>query len=111
LGHFPIIGGVIGFAVAIEDAVHHPGEHLATPAALALVVGVALFVGGVGVTLLRAHRRVPIIRAVVVVALLASFPLLTAWPATVALTLVAVAVTAVAVFERNPLHAARHSAL
>jgi low temperature requirement protein LtrA len=111
LGHFPIIGGVIGFAVAIEEAVHHPGEHLETAAALALTIGTALFVGGVGFTLLRARRRAPVIRAVVVVALLASFPLLTTWPATVALTVVTVAVVAVAVSERRPLPAQRRSAL
>ena len=110
LGHFPIIGGVIGFAVAIEEAVQHPSEHLETAAALALTIGTALFVGGVGFTLLRTRRRAPVIRAVVVVALLASFPLLTTWPATVALTVVTVAVVAVAVSERRPLPAQRRSA-
>jgi low temperature requirement protein LtrA len=109
LGHFPIVGGVIGFAVAIEEAVHHPGEHLETAAALALTIGTALFVGGVGFTLLRARRRAPVIRAVVVVALLASFPLLTTWPATVALTVVTVAVVAVAVSERWMAGPVRHS--
>jgi low temperature requirement protein LtrA len=103
LGHFPIIGGVIGFAVAIEEAVAHPRDHLGTAAALALTIGTALFVGGVGLTLLRARHRAPVVRAVVVVALLASFPLLTAWPATIALTLVTVAVAVVAVAEgRSP---------
>lgn len=105
LGHFPIIGGVIGYAVAIEEAVAHPRDHLGTAAALALTIGTALFVGGVGLTLLRARRRAPVVRAVVVVALLASFPLLTAWPATIALTLVTVLVAVVAVAERKSLHA------
>jgi low temperature requirement protein LtrA len=109
LGHFPVIGGVIGIAAAVEVAVHHPGEHLATPTAVALAVGAALFVGGVGLTLLRARRRVPVIRAVVVVAVLASLPLLTAWTAAAALTLVAVAVGVVAVFERAPILAERPS--
>jgi low temperature requirement protein LtrA len=109
LGHFPVIGGVIGIAAAVEVAVHHPGEHLATPTAVALAVGAALFVGGVGLTLLRARRRVPVIRAVVVVAVLASLPLLTAWTAAAALTLVAVAVGVVAVFERAPIPAERPS--
>jgi low temperature requirement protein LtrA len=106
LAHFPVIGGVIGIAAAVEDAVHHPGEHLTTPAAVALAVGVALFVGGVGLTLLRAYRRMPVIRAVVVVAVLASLPLLTAWPAPAALTLVAAMAGAVAVFERAQPRAA-----
>jgi low temperature requirement protein LtrA len=105
LAHYPVIGGVIGIAAAVEDAVHHPGEHLTTPAAVALAVGVALFVGGVGLTLLRAYRRVPVIRAIVVVAVLASLPLLTAWPAPAALALVAATAGVVAVFERARLRA------
>jgi hypothetical protein len=44
-----------------------------------------------------------------VVALLASFPLLTTWPATVALTVVTVAVVAVAVSERWMAGPVRHS--
>ncbi|HSK98522.1 MAG TPA: low temperature requirement protein A, partial [Euzebyales bacterium] len=107
LGHFPIIGGVIGVAAAVEDAVHHPGEHLTTPAAVALAVGAALFMGGVGLTLLRARLRVPVVRAVAVVAVLASLPLLNAWPAGAALTVVAIAVSVVAVVERTPLPAER----
>ena len=46
-GHFPIIAGIIGFAVAIEECVAHPLEPLTTPAVIALIVGVGLFVGGV----------------------------------------------------------------
>jgi low temperature requirement protein LtrA len=101
LGHFPIVGGVIGFAVAIERAVAHPNERLGTATALALAVGVTLFVGGVGLTLARAGHGMPIIRAVVAVVLLAAVPLLATWPPTVALIVVAVAVAAVALFERN----------
>jgi low temperature requirement protein LtrA len=103
--HFPIIGGVIGHAVAIEKAVEHPNEHLEPAAALALAAGATLFVGCVGLALLRAHSRVPLFRAITVLALLASYPLLMTWPPTLALTLVAVIVAAVAAFERNPLRA------
>jgi low temperature requirement protein LtrA len=113
LGHFPIIGGVIGFAVAIERAVEHPHDHLGTAAALALAVGVTLFVGGVGVTLIRAGHGLSIVRAVVTVALLAVIPLLAAWPPTVALTVVAAAAAVVAVVERNlatDLAGKRHTA-
>jgi low temperature requirement protein LtrA len=104
LAHFPIIGGVIGIAAAVEDAVHHPGEHLTMPRRGGVGGRSGLFVGGVGLTLLRARRRMPVLRAVVVVALLALLPLLTAWPAA-ALTLVAIVAGVVAVFERAPLTA------
>jgi low temperature requirement protein LtrA len=119
LGHFPIIGGVIGFAVAIEQAVEHPHDHLGTAAAVALAVGVTLFIGGVGLTLVRAGRSLPVVRAVVavravvVVALLAAVPFMAAWPPTVALSIVAVAATVVAVVERNlaaELAGERHTA-
>jgi low temperature requirement protein LtrA len=107
LGHFPVIGGVIGYAVAIEAAVEHPSEPLGTATAMALAVGVALFVGVVGLTLIRAGHGLSIVRAVVVVAMLASVPLLATWPATVALVIVAVAVAAVAVLERDGTALAR----
>lgn len=100
LGHFPVIAGVIAFAVAVEEAVAHPDEHLEPLVALALVVGVALFVGGVGLALLRAGHGVPLVRIVGVVVLAVTFPLLSTWPAIAALAIVTVIVAAIAVVER-----------
>ena len=103
LAHFPIICGVIGFAVAIEEAVHHPAEHLHTATAAALTGGAALFLGGVGGALMRAHRHVALVRAAAVVVLLVSTPFLTSVSATAALGAVVITVGAVAVFERSRL--------
>lgn len=97
--HFPIIGGVVGFAVAIEEAVAHPTEHLEPAGALALVVGVALFVGCTGVALLRARAGWPVVRALGVAALLGSYPLAVAWSAPSALAWVAAIVVVVAAAE------------
>jgi low temperature requirement protein LtrA len=99
LGHFPIVAGVIGFAVAIEEAVAHPVDRLEPPIVTALIVGVVLFVGGVALALIRAHRRIPVERAVMVVALVAAAPLLGRVSATAALALAAALITAVAVIE------------
>jgi low temperature requirement protein LtrA len=76
--HFPIIGGVVGFAVALEEAVAHPAEHLEPSAALALLIGAALFVGGTGLALFRAGVGRPVVRAGALVALVALYPLVVA---------------------------------
>ena len=99
--HFPIIGGVVGFAVAMEEAVAHPAEHLAPSAAVALLAGAALFLGGTGLALLRAGVRRPTVRALAIVALAALYPLVVAWPPAGALTAVAVVVIAAAVTEQR----------
>ena len=45
LGHFPLLCGIIGFAVAIEEMVHHPTSPPSGDVVAALGVGVALFIG------------------------------------------------------------------
>jgi low temperature requirement protein LtrA len=45
LGHFPMLVGIIGFAVVLEELVHHPSDPLPTGVLAALGVGIALFVG------------------------------------------------------------------
>jgi low temperature requirement protein LtrA len=44
LAHFPLIGGIVGFAVAVEESVLHPADPMTAPVLAALGVGVALFV-------------------------------------------------------------------
>lgn len=45
LAHFALVCGIVGFAVAVEEIVAHPDEALHGEVALALGVGVGLFVG------------------------------------------------------------------
>jgi low temperature requirement protein LtrA len=99
-GHFPIIVGVIGFAVAIEEAVAHPGDPLDPHGVWAAVVGVGLFVGGTGVAVARATLRVPIMRLTVVGLLVVATPLLLMLPAWGALALIAALTVGLAVVER-----------
>ncbi len=97
--HFPLIFGVIGFAISIEETIAHPKDPLALPGTLALCVGVGLIVGGTGLALTLARARVPPVRWWMVGILLAAVPVLGAIPAWVALSLVSLLVLALAIVE------------
>jgi low temperature requirement protein LtrA len=49
--HFPLIGGIVGFAVAVEETVVHPDDPMTVPVLAALGVGVALFVASSALSL------------------------------------------------------------
>ncbi|HEU5113388.1 MAG TPA: low temperature requirement protein A [Acidimicrobiia bacterium] len=98
-GHFPLIFGVIGFAIAIEEAIAHPKEPLPLPGALALCVGVGLIVGSTALAVKLAGVHVPIVRWWVIVVLLALIPVLGAVSAWVALGLVSLLVAGLALAE------------
>jgi low temperature requirement protein LtrA len=46
LVHFPMMCGIIAYAVAVEEAIAHPVDPLPLYSRVALAVGLALFVGG-----------------------------------------------------------------
>jgi low temperature requirement protein LtrA len=95
IGHFPIIFGVVLFAVAVEQAVDHPSVAMPLAAVVALAAGLALFIGGTEAMIWRAGTRPNVLRmtmlaaAVVGIVLTRSFD--PAWP-----FLVAAAGTAIA---------------
>ncbi len=68
LWHFPMICGIVGFAVALESAVHHPSDPLDLGHRLALGVGVVLFVGGMAMAIWRATGRRLWVRMALIVA-------------------------------------------
>ena len=95
LAHFPMLGGIIGFAVAIEEIVAHPDGPAHGEVVAALGVGVALFVGFSAVCYWRLTGRVLVPRLVllgimaVLLALVA--PLAPVWPlAVVSAVLIAI---------------------
>jgi low temperature requirement protein LtrA len=99
LAHFPLVGGIVGFAVALEEIGLHP-EDPAPPAVLAaLGVGVALFVASsaLSLRLLAGPVLVPrlAILAAMLVALVLVAPMAPVWP----LSVVAVALLAIALVE------------
>jgi low temperature requirement protein LtrA len=102
--HFPLIFGVIGFAVGIEEAIAHPKDPFSVPGALALCLGVALILGGTALALTLARVHVPLARWWAIVLLLVAIPFLRAVPAWVAMSLVSVLVAGLAVVEDFSQH-------
>ena len=64
--HFPMLCGVIIYAFATEEIVAHPEEVLGGSVRLALALGLALFVGGLGVAMGRATGHVLLPRLLLV---------------------------------------------
>lgn len=84
LVHFPMLCGVILYAVALEEAIAHPAEALPFEGRLSLAVGLALFIGGMVVAVWRATHRLLLPRltltaatAILIVAATGVAPLLT----------------------------------
>jgi low temperature requirement protein LtrA len=93
--HAAVVAGVIGVAVAFEAAIAHPNDELASGLALALTVGVALYVGGLAAAAARAGIREGVApRAGVAVVALAATPLVPTVPAWLALWALALLVLA-----------------
>jgi low temperature requirement protein LtrA len=55
--HFPLIAGVIGMAVGIEEMVAHPAAHMHIEAGIAFTAGLVLFVGSAAAAWGRAAHR------------------------------------------------------
>jgi len=100
LWHAAVVAGVIGVAVAFEEAIAHPDQALSVEASLALTLGVALFVGGMGAAAARAGARGAFLPRFVVAAIaVASTPLVTSVPAGAALWGLAALVIAMDLLE------------
>lgn len=63
--HFPMVCGIIAYAAALDEALAHPHEPLASAARAALATALVLFLGGMAVSLRRARIRWPAFRAAV----------------------------------------------
>ncbi len=99
-GHLPIIAGIIGLAVGIEQILGHADESLSGEALVALVLGVWLYLGGVAFGLYRSGDRRLVAwlaaAAAAAVAVVAAAPVSTGL---VALVAVAIVLAAFAVVE------------
>ncbi len=102
--HFPLICGIIGFAVAVEEILLHPERPAEGPVIASLAAGTALFVGASAFSYWRIVRRVLVPRlavmaaTIVVVALVAGNDPI--WP----LTVTALGLLAIVVLERSEGH-------
>jgi low temperature requirement protein LtrA len=97
--HFPLIFGVIGYAISVEETIAHPKDPLQLPGLVALCLGVGLIVGGTALALVLAGARVPAVRWWVMIGLVAAIPALGPIPAWVALSLVSLLVAVLALVE------------
>jgi low temperature requirement protein LtrA len=84
LAHFPLIAGIVGFAVAIEEIGAHPDEPASAAVLAALGIGISLFVGGSALSLRLCGGRVLVARvpflAAMLVGLVVVAPLAPVWP-------------------------------
>lgn len=95
LWHAFVVAGVVGVAVAFEAAVAHPEDMLQPEAAVALGLGAALFLGGLGGAAWRSGlRRQSSMRFAAAVVALAATPLVPNVPAFAALWGIALVVIA-----------------
>ena len=99
--HFPMLCGIIAYAVAIEEAVARPGDPLSFAGRGALAVGILLFVGGVAVAVWRATAHVLRARVAICVAAGAAIAALGRVPAWGSLLIAFVAVSWIAVSEQR----------
>ncbi len=102
--HFPLICGIIGFAVAVEEILLHPDRPAETAVVTSLVVGIGLFIGASALSYWRISRQVLTARLVIVAVTLGVVAILAdadpVWP----LTAVAVGLLAIVVTEEVTIH-------
>jgi low temperature requirement protein LtrA len=103
LAHFPLVGGIVGFAIAAELMVTHPTDPVDAPTVTALGAGLLLFMGATVFAHWRVHRRllawrlaIPCITAAVLALTVNARPV---WP----LALAAAGLAVIAVVERTRL--------
>lgn len=101
-GHYLIVGGVIGLAVGVEEALAHPNDVLPLAGAVSLVVGTVAFIVGTGLSLNLAGMAFPLVRFGAAAVLVASLPALALLPAWQALGAVASIIVAMVIIERAP---------
>ena len=102
LGHFPLVFGIIGYAVAVEEIMLHPSDPAPRSVLVALAGGVALFNLSTVFAYWRLHRQLLTTRLAVttiIAVVVAAFP---SWPPFWPLVTVAVGLVILAVLEGDP---------
>jgi low temperature requirement protein LtrA len=99
LGHFPMLAGVVGFAVAIEEVVAHPDDSLPRAVLIALTTGIGLFVGFSAVAYWQLTRRVLVPRLGMLVVMAGLMVVVAGSPPVWPLLVVAATLFAIALIE------------
>jgi low temperature requirement protein LtrA len=100
--HFPLIAGVIGVAVGIEEMVAHPFEALHGEEVAAFAGGIVLFVGSAAAACRRALGRLLAPRLILMAAFVATFAFIPHPSPATALAAAATALLLLAVVEARP---------
>jgi low temperature requirement protein LtrA len=101
LTHFPLLCGIVGYAVAIEHAVAHPSEPLDFAARVALALGVLLFVGGMAIAVWQSTGRLLAARVIVTVVTAATIVFVSGVHAPITLGIAFVGAAGIAVWEQR----------
>lgn len=84
LAHFPLIAGIVGFAVAIEEIGAHPDEPASAAVLASLGIGVSLFVASSALSLRLCGGQVLVARLALLAAMLVGLalvaPMAPVWP-------------------------------
>jgi low temperature requirement protein LtrA len=99
LGHFPMLCGIIGFAVVLEATGAHPDVPLAPEDLIALAAGVSLFVGFAAFPYWRLTGRVLVPRLALLVVMLGLLLAVAGQPPVWPLSVVALTVLAIVITE------------
>jgi low temperature requirement protein LtrA len=99
LGHFPLVCGIIGFAVAVEEIVRHPAIVPHGEVVAALGIGISLFVGFSAFAYWRACRRVLVARMVILAVTVGGLAVVSASKPVWQLGVVAVGLLAIVLVE------------
>jgi len=100
--HFPLIAGVIGVAVGIEEMVAHPFEALHGEEVAAFAGGIVLFVGSAAAACRRALHRLLAPRLILMAAFVATFAFIPHPSPATALAAAVTALLLLAVVEARP---------
>jgi low temperature requirement protein LtrA len=101
LAHFPMLCGVVAFAVALEEAIAHPSDPLPDSGRLALALGLFLFVGGTALAMWLATCGRPVVRLLVILATSVALFVLPGLPAFGSLALALMGVALVAILDER----------
>ena len=99
LGHFPLVAGIVGFAVAIEEIGAHPDEPASLAVLASLGIGVSLFVASSAIALWLCGGRALVARPAFLAAMLVGLALVAPLPPVWPLLVVAAALLGIVLVE------------
>jgi low temperature requirement protein LtrA len=101
LAHFPMLCGIIAYAVALEEALAHPSDPLVPAARLGLALGLLLYLGGSALAMWRATCGSPLARIAIAFVTAGAVVALPTLPATGALAMALTGFVVVALLDER----------